>query len=486
MTQEQFKKASNVVFLVLLIITGYTMLSLVAFFLVAETVEFTSYAQLIAAIIAFVGNIILYVKCRGTKLGGNGMVYLSLGMYLVLRLCANVEDSGMYIFPIIMAAMAFLDSNLIKIANAVALVANIGRLIIRFEYINDASGGTMVVMVFVCVLVAIASIRITKLLVLFNEENMGVIVETAKKQEESNKVMVTVADNITKHFADATEMFESLENSMDSSHSSMKDIADSSESTAEAIQSEARVCSEIRIQTDQADEITVSMMQASNKVKETVTSGSKSVHELRMQAKNVSSSSQIVEDVINELTQKVKEVESFVETILSISSQTNLLALNASIEAARAGEAGRGFSVVAEEIRKLSEDTKDASNNITDIIQVLNVDTKRANESIGEAVASVTKQNGLIEETENNFAQVEDEINTLLHDIEATKNVMGAIVESSNLIYDNITQLSASSQEVVASAEEGLNNSHNTVTQVKRCKEIFDAIHLLAQDLKQR
>ncbi len=99
------------------------------------------------------------------------------------------------------------------------------------------------------------------------------------------------------------------------------------------------------------------------------------------QADNVSGSSKVVEEVITELTSKVQKVGGFVDTIISISSQTNLLALNASIEAARASEVGKGFAVVAEEIWPLSEDTKEASNNITSIIRELDTDTKRANEA---------------------------------------------------------------------------------------------------------
>lgn len=117
----------------------------------------------------------------------------------------------------------------------------------------------------------------------------------------------------------------------------------------------------------------------------------------------------------------MEEVKTFVDSIINISNQTNLLALNASIEAARAGEAGKGFAVVADEIRQLSEQTKDASANITEIIQKLNEDTKRANDSIMTAAESVEKQNQLIDDTRDKFNDVGNAVEVLMGNIDVAE-----------------------------------------------------------------
>jgi methyl-accepting chemotaxis protein len=188
--------------------------------------------------------------------------------------------------------------------------------------------------------------------------------------------------------------------------------------------------------------------------------------------------------MIAKLTDKVTEVQSFVGSILSISNQTNLLALNASIEAARAGEAGRGFAVVAEEIRQLSEQTKEASNNITTIIDELNTDTKRAGEIIGESVASVKKQSELIESTGNKFEVVNTEVASLSRNIDITEELINEILKATSNISESITHLSATSEEVAASSSEGLRTSETTVENMKECRRILESIYMLAKDLK--
>lgn len=485
MTQEQYKRANTVVFPVLTLIMSYVFLTLIAYIKTyPDQVTVVSYLQLFSSLAAIIVNVAVFVSKKDSYICEYGMLGSALVVFLILRLVSTTEDNYMYAFPILFAGIVYLNMKTIILSNAVVIIANILRLITHSSNFHNGGGTTMFVSVLVSILVGYASIRCTRLLVQFNKENMDEIIESAKKQKESHNLMIQVADNIMKHFGEAMEMMETLETSLSNSHTSIENIAGSTESTAEAIQGQAQICGEIREHAEHAQKLTNEMIISSDKVSDTVDAGVNSMQELGDQADNVSQCSAAMETVIEELTKKVGQVEGFVDSIISISSQTNLLALNASIEAARAGEAGRGFSVVAEEIRTLSEDTKNASTNITNIIKELNEDTRHVNESISESVNSVAKQNELIAESKERFAQVESEVKVLSEYINDVKNSMEHTLSSSNTIYDHITQLSASSEEVAAASSEGLDNSNITVGEVAKCKQIFEAIYDLAKDLQ--
>ena len=485
MTNEQLKGANKVVFPVMTVIMGYLSFAMIAMLLAkSPLISWKTYLLAAASFLSLVITVVLFLTKKDTEICEKGMLLTGAVVYVIFRLFGSTEDTCIYAFPMIFAAMAYLDKKIMVIGNCLVLGSNIIRIIMNPGVFSTDDGSTVVINLLVCILVGYSSIFITKLLIKFNKENMEVILEASKKQEESNRLMTMVADDIIKHFGEAMEMLGTLQESLDNSQVSMENIAGSTEQTAQSIQEEAEICGEILSQTDYASGVTESMIAASQRVSDTVKNGASSAEELGIQADNVNSSSKVVEDVITALTDKVQRVGTFVDTIISISSQTNLLALNASIEAARAGEAGRGFSVVADEIRQLSENTKTASNNITNIIQELNADTKMANESIENAVNSVAKQNELISQTRENFNHVSQEVELLSRNIGEVKGCMEQTKNLSNSIYDNITHLSATSEEVAASSSEGLKYSNITVEQVEKCKAIFEGIYMLAKDLK--
>lgn len=485
MTKEQFKRTNKIFLTVMTVIMLYLTLAMGATVMSKTSTSVTStYILTSISFIALIITIVMFILKRDSEKCPIIMVTLGMLVYLSFRLLSAKESTCIYAFPMIIATIAYLDKKLILYENIFIIVINILRCIVKPEVFSTHDGTNIVINIFVCILCAYSSIKITKHLIKFNEENMNVILEASTKQKETNNLMTNVADDIIKNFDEAIDMLNSLEENIKSSNSSMDNIAGSTEHTAEAIQQEAEICGHIVEQTDRGVEVTDSMIASSKLVEAAVTNGTKSAEELGIQADNVIDNSKVVEEVIASLTDKVQRVSDFVETIINISSQTNLLALNASIEAARAGEAGRGFSVVADEIRQLSENTKEASNNITNIIEELDEDTKKANESIENAVNSVVKQNELINQTRTNFDHVSNETAILADNIKEVKSCMKQTKESSNNFYDNITQLSATSEEVAASSYEGLQHSNTIMSEIENCKKTIEEIYVLAGELK--
>ncbi len=186
--------------------------------------------------------------------------------------------------------------------------------------------------------------------------------------------------------------------------------------------------------------------------------------------KEVAESTSITAETIKKLGRSSEEIGTIVSVINDIADQTNLLALNAAIEAARAGEQGRGFAVVADEVRKLAERTTKATKEISDMINTIQAETGKAVDAMAEGTRKV--ENGVKLANEAGDA-------------------LGQIVTSVENVTNMIRQIATSTEEQSSTAEEISRNmegiadvARRNVSTIGEMVKATDELAVLAMELK--
>ena len=166
---------------------------------------------------------------------------------------------------------------------------------------------------------------------------------------------------------------------------------------------------------------------------------------------------------MQQLSNRSGEVGDIIETIRRIAEQINLLALNAAIEAARAGDAGRGFSVVAEEVRKLADSTQGALTKISEIVLMLQKETIEMKSIMESNSTTVKEQHHLIEQSSDGFEVIVTQAEQTQKESLHMQKIIGEICDNSNFALevtkntDTLIQNSAAAAEEVAAAVEEQN-----------------------------
>ena len=295
-----------------------------------------------------------------------------------------------------------------------------------------------------------------------------------RRDDEIGKMGVALnrlLDRLQANLKTVAQMAGHLSQSADNLSEASRQVADSSEAQSSAASSMAAGVEELTVSINHVGDRATHTRERVAYAGKLATEGEgvvvKTVEDIDAIALSVSSSAEL----INRLETQSREIASVVNVIKEVADQTNLLALNAAIEAARAGEQGRGFAVVADEVRKLAERTGNSTREITDTISVMRDGAQAASSAMMNAVeqvtASVSRASGAC-----------DMIRKIGEG--SSREAVGMVSE----ITDAIHEQSASSTSVAQSVERIAQMAEQSTAAAQGSADTAQQLNTLAQEMR--
>ncbi len=307
--------------------------------------------------------------------------------------------------------------------------------------------------------------------------------------QEKRKAVLEQIRKVAENTADSSENIlqktDHLRTASVSSTEAMEQVCAGTNSTAEAVQEEIRYIDAMSRDMDSIQETVDGFHNSLGDTLTAIESGTENVKQLGYSAKLTADTSASTTAAMNELMEKIQNVNQIVGLIDNISRQTNLLSLNASIEAARAGEAGRGFAVVAGEIRELSEQTNDSLEKIRKEIQGINDGSRKVTKDMSQLSEVFSRQNGLVEDTGKLFCGITEASEAMDSDYQKIVRSIEEMQKSKKALVDSVSSISASTEEVTANAQNTLELNQRNLDNLKELNEDIRRLSETVEELNQ-
>ena len=319
------------------------------------------------------------------------------------------------------------------------------------------------------------------------KDEFGILARTFNDMVDELKILVSDINNQAKELADASNIMNNISRGLgllaEQVGDSVQIVSAGSQEQLVRIEETGRNVVNFNKQIRLIDNNSRLISSGSDEVLKSIEKGDRSVNYTIDRINSLSEDTIKVAGLINELGQMSQKIEDIVDLISNIANQTNLLALNAAIEAARAGQAGQGFSVVADEIRDLAEQSSSATENITALIRNVQERVSEAVELINNNKTLVSKSVEAIKDTDRVFNEIEEVSLQFREIITSVVEGLEEMTKESQQVEEAIQEISvisrnfaANSEEIAASTEEQLASTEEIVSAAETLKKMSDRL----------